>query len=199
MPVQVLCRALTYVLSVPSTLPSVYLLPLSMPYRCLENQAEEASGEKRAEEPVLEEKSKPEEEERKGSPTLQAPSNPEKSPPGHNAQEGDIHARKNDMSSSDRAKSFRARRRRSCRVRRPADGRGPGRRDPEAVAKAEAAAKLAAAEAHRVGVDPTWQLPTNVDYYADRGQGFVSQTKQERSLRRLTVLHGTMILRKVSS
>lgn len=151
---------------------------------------------------MLEEKSKAEEEkeeeeESKGFPAMQAPSNLGRSPPGHNVQEGDIHARKDEMSSTDRAKSFRARRRRPCPVRRPADGRGPGRRDPEAVAKAEAAAKLAAAEAHRVGVDPTWQLPTNVDYYSDRGQGYVSQAKQKRSLRRLTVLlHGRMILRK---
>lgn len=55
-------------------------------------------------------------------------------------------------------------------VRRPADGRAPGRRDPEAVARQEAAAKLAAAEGDREGVDRSWQLPTNVDYYTDRGE-----------------------------
>lgn len=55
-------------------------------------------------------------------------------------------------------------------ARRPADGRAPGRRDPVAVAKAEAAAKLAAErERDDAGVDPSWRLPTNVDYYADRG------------------------------
>lgn len=69
------------------------------------------------------------------------------------------------------AAAHHARRRRSsAAVRRPADGRAPGRQDPEAVAKAEAAAKLAYIQAHRVGVDPTWQLPTNVDYYTDRGE-----------------------------
>lgn len=57
-------------------------------------------------------------------------------------------------------------------VRRPADGRAPGRRDPAAVAKLEAAAKRAAAELEleREGTDPSWRLPTNVDYYTDRGE-----------------------------
>lgn len=57
-------------------------------------------------------------------------------------------------------------------MRRPADGKAPGREDPVAAARAEAAAKLAKAaamEADRMGEDPAWQLPTNVDYYTDRG------------------------------
>ncbi|CAM9913109.1 unnamed protein product [Pylaiella littoralis] len=51
--------------------------------------------------------------------------------------------------------------------RRPANGRAPGRRDPAAVARleAEAAARLKAERAQPAGVDRTWQLPVNVDYY----------------------------------
>ncbi|CAN0432270.1 unnamed protein product, partial [Laminaria digitata] len=53
-------------------------------------------------------------------------------------------------------------------VRRPANGKAPGRRDPEAVARLEAAAKLTAEEIDLEGCDPSWRLPTNVDYYTDR-------------------------------
>lgn len=75
-----------------------------------------------------------------------------------------------ERSSSMKSGLYKSRwRRTSAGVRRPADGKAPGRQDPAAVAKAEAAAKLAAIEAQRVGVDLTWQLPTNVDYYTDRG------------------------------
>eukprot|EP00903_Cladosiphon_okamuranus_P006463 g6323.t1 len=51
--------------------------------------------------------------------------------------------------------------------RRPADGRPPGRRDPAAVARleAEAEARRRAELAQPEGVDRSWQLPTNVDYY----------------------------------
>ena len=56
-------------------------------------------------------------------------------------------------------------------VRRPANGKAPGRRDPEAVARLEAAAKLAAEEIDLEDCDPSWRLPTNVDYYTDRGEG----------------------------
>lgn len=55
-------------------------------------------------------------------------------------------------------------------IRRPADGRAPGRRDPVAVAKLEAAARQAAQQGEPDGVDRSWQLPTNVDYYTDRGR-----------------------------
>lgn len=55
--------------------------------------------------------------------------------------------------------------------RRPADGRAPGRRDPEAVARmeAEAEARKKAEEEEPEGVDRSWQLPTNVDYYTAPG------------------------------
>ncbi|CAM9886979.1 unnamed protein product, partial [Ectocarpus fasciculatus] len=60
-------------------------------------------------------------------------------------------------------------RRSSGGVRRPADGRAPGRRDPAAVARLEAqAAARAKAEKEELdgGVDLSWQLPANVDYYS---------------------------------
>ena len=53
--------------------------------------------------------------------------------------------------------------------RRPANGKAPGRRDPEAVARMEAEAKLAAERLQNEGTDRSWLLPTNVDYYTDRG------------------------------
>lgn len=63
-------------------------------------------------------------------------------------------------------------RRSSGGVRRPADGRAPGRRDPAAVARleAEAAARAKAEKEELDGrVDLSWQLPANVDYYSAPG------------------------------
>lgn len=61
-------------------------------------------------------------------------------------------------------------------ARRPANGRAPGRRDPAAVARleAEAEARRRAEQAEPEGIDRSWQLPTNVDYYTTPGEEFFS-------------------------
>ncbi|CAM9685389.1 unnamed protein product, partial [Scytosiphon promiscuus] len=81
----------------------------------------------------------------------------------HSSSNGDSHSNSNGTGGGGHGMGGR----RPSGGRRPADGRAPGRRDPAAVARmeAEAAARKKAEEEEPEGVDRTWQLPTNVDYY----------------------------------